>query len=53
MFIFLYIFFCNQLLTFFTSKSDTLHAQPDIVVGVEIRHITSELSTQHSSNNLF
>ena len=34
-------------------KSDTLHVRPDIVVGVEIRHITLELSTQHSFNNLF
>ena len=42
-------FICNQLLTFFKSKSDTLHVQPDIVVGVKIKHITSELSTQHLS----
>ena len=26
-----------------------LYVRPDIVRGVEIRHITSELSTQHSS----
>ena len=41
------IFFYNQLLIFFKSKSDTLHVQPDIAVGVEITHITSELSTQY------
>ena len=33
-------FFCNQLLIFFKSKSGMLHVRPDIVVGVEIRHIT-------------
>ena len=42
-------FFCNQLFIFFKSKSDMLYVPPDIVVCVEIRHITSELSTQHSS----
>ena len=43
-------FFCNKMHIFFKSKSDTLHIQPDIVVGIEIKDITSELSAQHSSN---